>query len=1801
MDYNEILLQAVDTVIEARLKGLQYDKTVKCQVVESLGNGAYTVCENDSVKYDATVNSDISYSIDDYVYVLIPNGDYANPKIIVGKYTEDNERNPVVYLRPLDTFAALTKDITVLAQPKGLIANGVGVLDLGTINLTAQDSKLKYNSLYSTLGLSCDFKSLFNGYNMVSGNYGLRLYLLQEDNQIVVAEMDSSDWLGNPYRYDVYFNQTFTFDISSIKNIRAIRFVFYQNSNFVYLNSDGERVVFPVQEYANIFAKNLKIQLGESVVSIPDDTFQLMAVDEQANYSEGQETKELAVMWYNKDEENRYIGFTDGIVDLTYDEDEYNKILDSEYLGGFEAYENVAPLKDSYAVHKNYLKACVVYDNLESTLTNLYNNVVSKAITFLGDTDSSITNFYRNTLKPYQVSLGEIVAENEELYQDFDEQALADYESARQGLSVEKIVLLPKSIPASSNMWTALEQVFNAVAESSHQQAYFELLKRKWSEYKKTYEDLEAQIQEVHTSSTQWADSYYERLRAFDLTSFEEEYTLFASGYANRYCIYWYKANLEAIDKWLGDGWERIAGAKYPEADGDIYLIYNRPTADVALDVEADNMRFKAILFYNHQMFESNILTLENLSVPSEAPADISSALRIEHGTNSQVSYQKYGSNYVILKYSDSMANRQLKVQYQGIEEGNEALDNNIVYWYVPQNATMLASWESDLLKKGFSVLDPDVDAGDDVALAQIQKHRRAGYDCYYKTIASHSNEEDISFYYQINKVYNPAYTNNEIYCVLDRDGYDYEAKISFTFSTYGTAGTEYTLAVAPSGRQSAVEQIDTALVPLEVVASFTGYNGGAVEDAPELTFTFAQGNSAAFDLDIRTGDDNQVYCSIGLSSTINASSYVSANNLYNILRVSTTYNEVDMNTCSPIPLSFGEYYLKGASLVPYNSFGTILTTSNIEPYELFDLNTNEKVENVSFTMQYYNSKGRVYPTTISEKLGSPSLSTRTNSETGEATYTLTPPAMYVSGALYTVIVAWKDSKPLFAQPIYVYQDTWESSLLNGWDGNLVIDEENNYILSAMMGAGYKDSGNRFNGVLMGDLSRAGYDKVGLYGYHQGVVSFGFSYNGTAFLGKSGNGQIIFDGNNGTIISGNYSMNQKTGMKIDLEQGHIDAYNFRLTSSRVLIDSSENASAFFRIYDNNSKTLIYIGEKDYYLQDSSGTMKIDLAKGKIKAEKFELDAMVGGIGIKMTAGDGETTAFQAIADANNKIDFSPERLLIKAGNETNNVIIDSKGEPAYFKVGNTNNYIQLTRDDLDIKTNKIIIDAWNEEEKKGIYINSAPTDGASYFKVGHDLDNYLSFSNNGLAIKTQKLDVDSYSEDKTIGVEIHTIGSSDVIFFARRDSDKGMGEFAVQQSGIVSIDYNSYGDQGQSFSLCTDPDRDWVINCNDAFRIDWNGNVEAQAIYLYAKGDDGAIYFHSKAEAPSLLSERKYLRYDSEKKALYIMNTGVGALMIASYVGKFDTLVCLGEKTDTSDDVWQGQGNGNIRIASNVQVVPYKGNGTFTFMNKTKLVIKEGAQLVIEGDAGTLDLVNKGIVLKSSENDTTGIAIENGGSNILKVSNASAIQIGSGAFKLSSSAGVSVPISLQQNGSYSYISLPSLLTTEILASPTLWVGDIKNSSGTKTCISISSSSTSIENNLTITGSITNNGNTGKLGKLAFADYVKKKLDITMKGTVTVRDSVNTYFVSTGTEIELVPYVDKEAQTFTLTEEDIAAGTKTIMVPVIRYQGQSVPKYSQKIPEITQEITLRGSTGEIIFEPSTTETTAESITISGTQQ
>jgi hypothetical protein len=83
-------------------------------------------------------------------------------------------------------------------------------------------------------------------------------------------------------------------------------------------------------------------------------------------------------------------------------------------------------------------------------------------------------------------------------------------------------------------------------------------------------------------------------------------------------------------------------------------------------------------------------------------------------------------------------------------------------------------------------------------------KHYRQGYYCFTKSIQNTVDEDgneipitnrDLGFSYLINNCYSSTYTNNTIYCKIVKGSWEYETYMPFSFSSYGTNGTDYTLA----------------------------------------------------------------------------------------------------------------------------------------------------------------------------------------------------------------------------------------------------------------------------------------------------------------------------------------------------------------------------------------------------------------------------------------------------------------------------------------------------------------------------------------------------------------------------------------------------------------------------------------------------------------------------------------------------------------------------------------------------------------------------------------------------------------------------------------------------------------------------------------------------------------------------------------------------------------------------------------------------------------------------------------------
>ena len=176
-EIGESLCKSMAIIAQKAVNEIQCDKTIICTIVDNSKKdlGYYTVSDG-NVKFTASSDSKYTYQVDDQVQVTIPQGDYSRQKVIIGKYTADDENIPVAYVSPLETVITMTDNI--LPPVTGsLIANGSTpsiVLFEGTLN-NSDKVEISNNQNYTSLALSAKFKCLLGTKKMQTGNYGLRL------------------------------------------------------------------------------------------------------------------------------------------------------------------------------------------------------------------------------------------------------------------------------------------------------------------------------------------------------------------------------------------------------------------------------------------------------------------------------------------------------------------------------------------------------------------------------------------------------------------------------------------------------------------------------------------------------------------------------------------------------------------------------------------------------------------------------------------------------------------------------------------------------------------------------------------------------------------------------------------------------------------------------------------------------------------------------------------------------------------------------------------------------------------------------------------------------------------------------------------------------------------------------------------------------------------------------------------------------------------------------------------------------------------------------------------------------------------------------------------------------------------------------------------------------------------------------------------------------------------------------------------------------------------------------------------
>lgn len=1305
-NFNDMLVElfgAMDRITSSHVDKLKFDKTITAEIVSAANKekGEYIVSDGSSTFKAFSENT--SYNPGTWVYVQIPNGDFNNQKIITGKYINNNTEY-YTYTPDLDSYVDITKNLIDGDRTStGLVANGSK-----TQVVIWEDTNFSHGMKYDKLGLKGEFRTWLSSAKTTDGNYGLRLDVISEDMntsqvdpsyKLYTFKLDSDNFYGDVYNFETYYQQEVVFDISHIRKIVSLRLVFYQDGNFI--NEKGREVAGFLEDGteldANIFIQNPFVSLGYDLKSFDTDKVLLYTLDSQTYstflsddtkkdiYSKLSEENKAEIVAIEAEKAESDVSFDGSILELNNEYASQFEELGNLYEIGSEDYfikldelnawyneeqeKLIAAKKLSDTFYKQRLQ--LIYNLIElnnpNTFTADLNSINSKDIQLRWvhkDEDDKI----RVVDSIEDMPIGSKIHWYQYVLEDgiYDELAGPFWKEVFPG-EAENAFAYEGFIPNPQNQ---IEQ-FKVIIECLSQEYIDNELiynDNRIIELDRLIESGEATEEEKEERAS-LASSYYEQLNYYisEPLTFENESAV---------------PDLATIS--LIKGLEIVCDENGYKG---VYNIYNE-NGNIMAQSEAVKTRILSAKYNTLVTGQDMFDTAEKITwrIP------IHNTMIVEPAEN--VEYRFYDPAYVMSEEEldfNIHYTRNSNGEYIKVAEGDSYSVENLYF-----------------VKNNTEIIRNDAEGYIDIIRYGVVSSREAGTE----------EADSIEQYFRIKPFYTQSATNNKVYCIVNKNNRDYTAEYEMHFAPTGNNGTNYTFTLEFENNVPAMTWDDIKenrksikVIPKvynyereDITEQFSGFiyswesfGGGGLltpvkdEVSKSAIISFAEQvleNNVARDITI---EDCNYYI---LKAAVKANIEIEENKVaaelvekpegedhetepLDIPEVSK--REVTLTAYLPISIRRSDKWVSfnGVDKICYD-----LTGTNPNYYKdknsLYWYNTETKITEKDETVQWSISLGidTGYLDSL-EDLKKQKIYKYYPITTPDGFVTVPSLFMHDNGKQLSIVAKSADENGEYIewiQPIRVYQDSYSSSMLNSWDGSLTIDEENGKILSTMMGAGKKDSENRFSGVLMGDVSVAGenegsiaaeadqtakelaeyYSGIGLYGYNSGVKSFGMNINGKAFFGKPGNGQILIDGNSGSIQSRNYIQTKrnddkpvvdedgnvvlnedgkpiiepdhdKSGMIIDLDRGSINAYG-EGTAAAVTIDPTpaNEYKPIFEVKSSKGKELLFVGDNRYYLQsddyvkekDSTDPeqkilgqgINFDLCNGKLDAYNFNLKA-----------------------------------------------------------------------------------------------------------------------------------------------------------------------------------------------------------------------------------------------------------------------------------------------------------------------------------------------------------------------------------------------------------------------------------------------------------------------------------------------------------------------------------------------------------------------------------------------------------------
>lgn len=1072
-NYENNIIDAIEKIVNNAVANAGYDKTIKATIIECVDQtiGKFKVKYQDSTFYAYSTSSEVTYTRGSEVYVLIPGNDSGRDKTILGTVKklgadyavapEGDEAYETVgnnILHSSSTFELCSyKTTEKILYQRGSSNNQIS-LD--------ETAATRYFTKSSALICGAIFKTTIPGQQQYRGNYGISFELMFTDNATgknVLRNyvLDVNQMTGNPYAIKNETRQYGVFDIDG--------------ANFQYVNKISLFCYdFPYQEENqpnDIFIKDIDfcgaVPMGSEALSgcaltfiTPQGIYFDNTDAETASRTLQAQVRVKGKVVDKKSQMLEYYWFRENIGITTLSE-KFNK-----YAGqGWECLNSYTTIKP-----RSGNNAPIV-----EWVSGDYQWVVKKSDSAAKSTRyKCIVIYNENTVISKEIEIINY-ASNINITIESDAGTKFYYDIGRPTIAVKVNGTERNNL---TYMWAEVDNNnnFTSLPETT-------ALNSDYNTTKSNYDTLVAQINaetKMAAANQSTLNSYSNHLKEYE--------------------------TIQRVEK------------------GRIYKI------DVS---QITNFKtFKVSVFSNgiYQGTASIVLT-------NSYEKENGYTLNIDGGV------QVFNYNAAGISPTHESALNPLTIVpltislYDNL--GNKISDDVLrtcdIRWTIPKKNTMLSVNNS--VYSGYKIAETD----ESITYGRVNGDVLLGLS------------------YDIVNKYNIRNSNNDIKLSVDYKGMVLETTTNFTFTKDGepgTNGTEFVIKLVPNTRDNKL------LENLIVINSsptfsrpegqsnnwvraqlwhngekiFDSTQGGVSEENKPVTLTWSilknKYNSSV--------SDNSSF-SINAATGVISGYAFSLDHPANIIQCELVYDKVKYYGTIPVITAIANsgYNIKlkdgsGFKFATYSADGRKASYDNTNPFELIVTEQiNGYTEDISkltgsHAVTYdWNVYGRYWgensETHQMDWIAANHLiaTTRTGLERNQKDYK--PSDSYddesVNNAIGCIVKRGSTELAKIHIPIHLLLNRFGNSAINDWNGNSVqIDEEGGTILSPQVGAGTKDSNNRFTGIVMGAAKEANATKaaVGMFGYDRGQRTlFLNAENGAAIFGKlggnKGSGQIIID------------------------------------------------------------------------------------------------------------------------------------------------------------------------------------------------------------------------------------------------------------------------------------------------------------------------------------------------------------------------------------------------------------------------------------------------------------------------------------------------------------------------------------------------------------------------------------------------------------------------------------------------------------------------------------------------------------------